>query len=330
MSFISNILGNQGQQNVVSPEQAAQAQANSQQVFQQQQALLAQLQGQNAVQNQSSVFQQQQNLANQLALNAAGQGAPSVAQAQLAQNTGQNVASQAALAAGVRGANANSGLIARQAGMTGATAQQQGIGQAATLGAQEQQMATQNLMNQQAQMAGLATNQVGQQANLLNSANSGALQNQGQILNTIGQQNAQNQQNTQWGAGILGGALNAAGPAMSVLGGGLMSAMAPAASNAGSAGALGSSGGVATQRMPFFSGGEVKATVAPVAKGPKSLFAQHLAQGGLVKGDHPANDVVPAMLSPGEVVIPRSVMQSKDPAKAAQAFVQAVMAKKGK
>lgn len=49
-----------------------------------------------------------------------------------------------------------------------------------------------------------------------------------------------------------------------------------------------------------------------------------------VKGDSYANDTVAAKLSPGEVVIPRSVMQSKDPAKAAADFVSAVMAKSGK
>jgi len=35
-----------------------------------------------------------------------------------------------------------------------------------------------------------------------------------------------------------------------------------------------------------------------------------------VPGDSPKNDIVPAMLSPGELVIPRSVLQSKDPEKA--------------
>lgn len=48
-----------------------------------------------------------------------------------------------------------------------------------------------------------------------------------------------------------------------------------------------------------------------------------------VKGDSLKNDTVPAMLSPGEVVIPRHVMQSDDPIGNSAKFVQAVMNKKG-
>lgn len=47
-----------------------------------------------------------------------------------------------------------------------------------------------------------------------------------------------------------------------------------------------------------------------------------------VPGNSYANDTVKAVLSPGEVVVPRSVMQSGDPAEAAKRFVQAVLAKK--
>lgn len=56
----------------------------------------------------------------------------------------------------------------------------------------------------------------------------------------------------------------------------------------------------------------------------------HVPGKAAVKGDSLKNDTVPAMLSPGEVVIPRHVMQSADPAGNAAKFVQAVMAKKGK
>jgi len=49
-----------------------------------------------------------------------------------------------------------------------------------------------------------------------------------------------------------------------------------------------------------------------------------------VKGNSYDNDTVPAILSPGEVVIPRDVMQSKDPAQEAAKFVAAILAKKGK
>ena len=41
----------------------------------------------------------------------------------------------------------------------------------------------------------------------------------------------------------------------------------------------------------------------------------------LVKGDSPKNDVVKTLLSPGEMVIPRSVMESKDPVAAGAKFI---------
>jgi hypothetical protein len=48
-----------------------------------------------------------------------------------------------------------------------------------------------------------------------------------------------------------------------------------------------------------------------------------------VAGDSYANDTVPAILSPGEVVIPRHIMQGKNPAADAAKFVAAIMAKNG-
>jgi hypothetical protein len=47
-------------------------------------------------------------------------------------------------------------------------------------------------------------------------------------------------------------------------------------------------------------------------------------------GDNPRNDTVPAMLSPGEIVIPRSVAQSEDAPDRAKAFVDAIKKKNGK
>lgn len=47
-----------------------------------------------------------------------------------------------------------------------------------------------------------------------------------------------------------------------------------------------------------------------------------------VQGDSYKNDTIPAMLSSKEIVLPRSVTMSKDPAAAAAKFVQAIMAKK--
>lgn len=49
-----------------------------------------------------------------------------------------------------------------------------------------------------------------------------------------------------------------------------------------------------------------------------------------VKGDNQKNDIVDAKLSPGEIVIPRTVVNSKDAPEAAKRFVEAILAKKGK
>src|SRR5277367_507561 len=59
-------------------------------------------------------LQSQQQLLGQLQQGAQGQG-PNPALAQLNQTTGQNVANQASLMAGQRGASQNAGLMARQA-----------------------------------------------------------------------------------------------------------------------------------------------------------------------------------------------------------------------
>ncbi len=66
-----------------------------------------------------------------------------------------------------------------------------------------------------------------------------------------------------------------------------------------------------------------------------AMDAAALAGGGAVpgkakkQGDSLQNDTVPAMLSPGEVVIPRHIMQGKNPAADAAKFVAAIMARHG-
>lgn len=158
---------------------------------------------------------QQANLANIYSSQIAGKG-PNPAQAQLNQNTGVNIAQQAALQAGQRGAGASAGAIAENAARQGAATQQQAIGQGATLGAQQQLAAEQNLQNlsgqqvQQGQGAVQGLNnatqneqnilqgantaynnaQVGMQSNINNvnaSVASGNQQTAGNIIGGIGQ-----------------------------------------------------------------------------------------------------------------------------------------------
>lgn len=275
--------------NPVTQAQADQSYKQTQDAIAQQNAFVQALNAQGGIQNQSNVFNQQQALANQLQAQASG-AAPSIAQAQLANATGANVANQAALMAGQRGAGANAGLIARQAAMQGGNIQQQAAGQGAVLGLQEQMAARQALMQQQSAMAGLSSQQVGQQAQGIQGLNAAAQGQQGQILGAIQGVNSASVQNA--------GQMNSANAAI---------AAQNAKSQAGFLGALG--GGVSKAvGLPFSEGGPVPGK-APVA------------------GDSPKNDNVPAVLSPGEVVIPRSIMNSSEPGEAAKAFVEALMQK---
>lgn len=295
MGFISALIGSRvdqpDQQNLaVQPGQANGLlnQANS--GVQQQQDFVNALQGA----GQQGIAGQQQ-LLSMLQSQAAG-GGLNPALDQLNNTTGQNVANQAALMASQRGVGQNAGLLARQVGQQGAGIQQQAAGQAALQRAQ-QTLAAQQMLGQQ------ANQQVGQQGQALGNLNAAQQGLSGQAIQ--GQQ-AQN---------VLSTGIN----------------QANAQTNAGIAGAIGSAAIKGAGLMN--QGGAV-----PAANGPKSRLAQHLSMGGPVEykkgghvagkakvsGDSPKNDTVPAMLSPGEIVVPRS--HASDPKKAA-AFAAAVAMK---
>jgi hypothetical protein len=403
----------------------------------QQQAFLNALGGQGGIQNQSSVFNQQQGLANMLGAQAMGYG-PNPAMAQLAQTTGQNTANQAALMAGQRGSGANAGLLARQAGQQGAGIQQNAVGQAAVMRAQQQLAAQQALQGQQANMANLAGTQVSQQANTLQNYNTTAQQQQQALLNALANYNNTNvtmqsnvnnanaglaNTNAQGQQAMFGGALKGAssflnmgmahgGEVQHFDGGGMAepqltmpsqsmqphfefdkplsfagnylsgnqvtaqpvqttaapAAQAPAPAQAGTPGSGAGAGaealysgtsslGSALGEMPgklikmgmsaFGGGGGGGAAPGGGDSGgggspmsgmssmlPLLMMAAsaggHVPGKAKVGGDDLKNDTVPAMLSPGEVVIPRSVMSSKDPVGNAAKFVQAVLSKKRK
>lgn len=275
MGFIGDILSpgkgagfQAGKADVVSPvnEQMAQkAIGYTDQGLQAQNELYKQLAAQGGIQNQSNVFNQQQALANQLGVQAQG-GGPNPALAQLNQATGANVSNQAALMAGQRGAGANAGLMARQASMQGGAAQQQMAGQAAVLRAQQQLAAQQALQGQQGMMGNLATNQVGQQAGVLNQYNQGLQNQQNMLLNSI---NAQNNANVgmQSNMNNINGSMaqQNAGFQQGLVGGGLMAAGA----GAGLGGTPSGKGG--TPPMPMASGGEVG--------GPMSNFGKYMSGG---------------------------------------------------
>lgn len=106
--------------------------------------------------------------------------------------------------------------------------------------------------------------------------------------------------------------------------------LAPAASGGGGGGGGGGMGDI-MKMLPMLAaaankGGKVKGN-AVVGELLASMGKQVPGK-AKTKGDNLKNDTVPAMLSPGEVVIPRSIMNSPDAPKKAAEFVARVMAKK--
>ncbi len=470
MGFVSDMFGmsgNSGLQyrgtgaDILQPttlDQTGAAYGNAQSGINQQQNFVNALMAQNGIQNQSNVYNQLQGVAN-------GTG-PNPAQAMLNQQTGQNIASQAALMAGQRGAGANSGLMARQIGNMGAGVQQNAVGQGATMQANQS-------LNALGAMGNMAGQQVNQASNALGAYNTAAQNEQNQLLGSLGNYNSQKvamQSNiNDVNAGIakenagrqnqlFGGVQAAFGNGMALMGakggmvphmaGGGMTASNPF-SQAPSLGSFQIAAPAADQPQSFFgnyikpiatpasgprsSGGGGGMSSQPVYEGTKSMgqgmikgikgmfgsgagdaaadasssvasdfgpdmlsaFAYKggvihkdnggyiegqdvalpeggsnadmsggggggdkkadmlstavklapmllamLSKGGAidggavpgkakVRGDSLKNDIVPAMLSPGEVVIPRHVMQSKDPVGNSAKFVAAIMAKNG-
>lgn len=276
----------------------------------------------------------QNALANQLNSQALGQGGPNPALSQLAQTTGQNIANQGALMASQRGIGSNPALAARQIGQQGSAIQQQAANQAATLAAQ-QQLASQQLAG------GLYGQMLGQTSGALNAQAQNALANQGQFLQAQQAANSTNaqtaQQNAKTSGGLLGGLLGGIGSAFAGPLGGLVGK------------ALGGGGGGAGFNMSdvpsaaplsqqigafaFADGGQVP-------NGPQSSVGQFIASnykaGGRVpgqakvSGNSEKNDTVPALLSPKEIVLPRSVTMAPDASEKAKKFVEAILSRGGR
>ncbi len=319
-SVVKSVFGGDAPGQVASaltPQQAQEQYAAALRQQQQQQNLLQALQNQGALQNQSDVYNQLQQVAQ-------GQG-PNPAQAMLNEATGTNVANQAALMASARGAASNPGLIARQAAMQGANLQQQAAGQAATLGANQQLNAINaagNMANTQASNLLNQQNATGQQiANTLNTG-VGAVNNANAINSQAQQANAAMQ------GQLLGNIAGAAGSAMQLAEGGEVTTSGPRSK--------------AVQALHSFAeGGPVPALVSPgeqylppkavaqVAQGANPLSVGERIPGQpKVKGDSYANDTVRKTLHEGGIVIPNSIMQSKDAEKKAAAFVREILARK--
>lgn len=270
---------------------------------------------------QQDVFGQQQGLANQLQQQTMG-GGPGGQLA--AQAGGAAVSNQAALMAGQRGASANSGMVARQAAMAGAGMQQQALNTQAGMALQSQGA----LQQQQSLMA----NQSLQAQSILQGAtaaqNSANLASQG-INAQIQGQNAATSGNImggllQGGAAALGKLFHDGGQVQKMAGGGMAQyaqspipnlSLAPAMGGLGKGLAAGL-GQPSPTAGPAFDPNKVSTMQEGInAPGYQTISPNIFQQGGTVpgqpqvNGDSAKNDTVPAMLSPGEIVLPRSVTQ---------------------
>lgn len=287
----------------------------------------------------------QQRLAGTLESEVNG-GGPSPAQAQLNKATGQNIAQSAAIAAGTRGAGSNAGLIASNAAQQGANIQQNEIGQAATLRAQEQLQAQGQLQAEQAAEQSNIQGEQGVQGNLYGAnINANTAQNNTNVSN-YGMAQGINSKVAQDNASAVnkttGGLLQGIGGALSLFaqggevhpphlhkmakiyyphlyadGGsvdfGVPSPTAPSVNitneAAPSSDDSGSGGAGAA------AGQGISALMESMSQGGK--IGQKLKAGGKVPGkpkvDHDAykNDTVSAKLSPGEVVIDLNTLKDK-------------------
>lgn len=294
-----------------------------------------------AVGNTGQVYGQEQGLTGQLAAESQGRG-PNPAAMEVQQAQQQNAATANSIAQSQRGANP--GLAARDASLASTASNQQIAGQGAALQAQ-QQLAAQGqeataLQNQGQQQL--------QQQSLYNNANEYS-----QGINAQTAQSNTNAVNTTT-SGIFGGASSALSSLLAKGGfvsryddGGAVSIPAvnvpnltPPASSSSSSGGGGGGAGIGALLALLAPGGKVE-PMGPVGKMLKhGKFSPKLAaKGGKVIPNGPgqaavkkdnsfANDKVPALLSSGEIVIPRSItMHPMAPQMAAQ-FVQAALNKR--
>lgn len=240
----------------------------------------------------------QGELSNQKQIYGEQQGLAQALQAQMA-GQGPNPA-QLQYQQNVQSNLANAqGLIASQRGLNPALAARMGANRAA---AASQQSALQSAIMQQQQQLN-ATGELGGLYGQMQQGNLGQQQlyNQAQ-LGAEGINAGVSSQNARTNAGLFGGLMSAAGGAAT------MGMMGGAGGGGGGAGMMGNQAGGGGGLTYASEGGKING----VAK---------------VDGDSQKNDTVPAMLSPGEIVIPRS--HSHDPEKAKD-FIDHLLKSEGK
>lgn len=291
---------------------------------------------------------QQQSLADILAARARGEGGPSLAELQLQQTLEANRrAAAGALSAAGRGINP--ALAQRLLLQQQSTLGQQAAGQGAILRAQEQLAAQQALGQQLGAMRGAEQAQFASAGQLgLGQEKLGVETQEAQtqrelevaFANQRAEQERMRLQQAQEESKIKSAQENREAIGEALIEGGKLGVKAAALAQGGKVEAkkkmpkakIIAAHAAAKKAMPSFEkqygserGPEVAyATMMKLAKKNK------LAEGDLAKLDNEKNDVVPAMLSPGEAVIPRSIMMSPKPAEAAAKFVDALIKNKDK
>lgn len=294
---------------------------------------------QNAWDNSQVTGANQRMMSQDLQNQAMGIGGPAPEQTMLNQQTGANTANQAALMAGQRGASSNPALMAKMIAQQGAMNQQGAVGQGATM-AQQRMMGAQNQRMQLEQA---------QAQNYLQSQNimQGALASQNRDVTTgvLGAEQIQNAQNMQannansqlmggvLGAGaLIGGAMLMGAPAGVYKGGKIEK---PKGYDLGGIVRYDAAGDPSGPSQPSDSGGSPMSSVMGGLQGAASLkglmggsggssgngqYSSTLsgeAKGGKISGksevpgNSPENDKVPALLSPGEVVIDKETLADK-------------------
>lgn len=298
-------------------------------------------------QRASSTFDDGYALQQQLLQQAQTGGGPlnTIFQNQLGQANNQ----AASLIASQRGVNP--GMAARLAGQAVGQSNQQVLGQTAQNQLGSQQLAQQANAQQQQISNGVISNQNNANANIAAANNKTNAAGVGGVLGGLGS-----------GAVKLGGmltsGLGAAAPAVTTAGEAIASN--PEVLLAAQGGAIpytpshvpytpsyAAGGPISGQSHvhAYFQGGAAKAVPAMVSPGEVYLPPSAVSKvaGGAdpikagekipgkakVKGNSYANDTVPKKLEEGGIVLPKSVMESKNPHWAAHKFVQEIMAKQG-
>jgi hypothetical protein len=258
-----------------------------------------------------NVYGQQQSLIAALQAKAEGRGGPSIAEMQLQQSLNANRQDAARTLAGA-GRGINPALARRLLMQQQGTLNQTAAGQAAILRAQEQQAAQTALGNTLQGVAGTQAGLYGQAGQLgLNQAKSVAELSEAQKARDV-QVALANQKAAQVASGQASEQTTARDATNAKMVGDVAGEVAKGAGTAGAAAiAAAADGGIIRRR--YAEGGRVKA-----------------AMGSLQKMDNEKNDVVPAMLSPGEIVLPRSIVNAPNAPVAAAKFVEALLANKNK